>query len=87
MLAVTRTTGQTTGIAILGALWASRVFYYAGEALSGGATNASSAAQTAALQDTFLVMVVMLALALLLALWSQIRSHYAKARVVTPASP
>ena len=58
MLAITRTMGQTTGIALLGALWAGRVFYYAGEALSGGATEAAPEAQAAALQDTFLSMVV-----------------------------
>jgi EmrB/QacA subfamily drug resistance transporter len=75
MLAITRTLGQTTGLAILGAVWASRVFYYAGEALIGGATGASGAAQSAGLQDTFLVMVAMIVLALILALWALIRSH------------
>ena len=70
MLAFTRTLGQTTGIALLGALWAGRVIFYAGDSLSGGATEASAAAQANALQDTFLSMTIAIGLALLLALWA-----------------
>ncbi len=70
MLAFTRTVGQTTGIAMLGALWAGRVVFYAGESLSGGATKASSTAQANALQDTFLIITIAIGLALLLALWA-----------------
>jgi EmrB/QacA subfamily drug resistance transporter len=70
MLAFTRTLGQTTGIALLGALWAGRVIFYAGESLSGGATEASPGAQANALQDTFLAMTIAIGLALLLALWA-----------------
>jgi MFS family permease len=73
MLAITRTLGLTTGIAILGALWASRVFFYLGGALAGGATNAPPNAQVSALQDTFLVMAVMMAAALSLAAWALVR--------------
>ena len=73
MLAFTRTVGQTTGIAMLGALWAGRVIFYAGESLSGGATEASSTAQANALQDTFLIITIVIGLALLLALWAFFR--------------
>ncbi len=69
-LAITRTLGQTIGIALLGALWASRVFYYAGEALPDGATGAPPEAQVAALQDTFLILVIAIGTALVIALWA-----------------
>jgi EmrB/QacA subfamily drug resistance transporter len=73
MLAITRTLGLTTGIAILGAFWASRVFFYLGGALAGGATNAPPNSQVTALQDTFLVMAVMMAAALSLAAWALVQ--------------
>jgi EmrB/QacA subfamily drug resistance transporter len=75
ILAITRTLGQTTGIALLGALWTGRVFYYAGQALSEGATGASPEAQTAALGDTFLIIVVAMAANLLLAIGAMIQER------------
>ena len=66
-LAATRTIGQTAGIALLGALWAGRTLYYAGSDSAGRATEASAEAQAAALQDTFLVTMALVAAALLLA--------------------
>ncbi len=75
MLAVTRTLGQTTGIAVLGALWASRVVFYVGEVLQGGATAAPPSAQVAALQDTFLVTALLIAVALALAAWRLVRER------------
>jgi EmrB/QacA subfamily drug resistance transporter len=69
LLSVTRTLGQTTGIAALGALWASRVAQRTGGVLPGGATSAPAAAQVGALGDTFLIIVVALGLGLALATW------------------
>jgi len=69
MLAITRSLGQTTGIAILGAVWASRVLYYAGGTPAGGATSARSSAQVAGLHDTFLGITLLMLLALSLAVW------------------
>lgn len=69
MLAMTRTLGQTTGIALLGALWAGQVFKYAGGLLSGGATSAPVAAQIMALRDTFVFVSVLIVIALLLSIW------------------
>jgi len=69
MLAVTRTLGQTTGIATLGALWAGGVFRYAGEVLPGGATAAPVAAQVSALRDTFVIVSALILAALLLSIW------------------
>jgi len=69
MLAVTRTLGQTTGIATLGALWAGQVFKHAGNVLPGGATNAPISAQVFALRDTFVIVSVLIFIALLLSIW------------------
>ena len=69
MLAVTRTLGQTTGIATLGALWAGQVFKYVGDVLPGGATAAPIAAQVPALRDTFVIVSVLIFAALLLSIW------------------
>jgi len=69
LLSITRTLGQTVGIAILGALWASRTIFHAGGLLEGGATTAPSAVQVSALQDTFLLVVFLMAAALGLGIW------------------
>jgi len=69
LLSITRTLGQTAGIAVLGALWAGRVSVYAGVPVLGGASTAPAAAQVAGLHDTFLVVMVLLAFALLLSVW------------------
>ena len=69
MLAVTRTLGQTTGIATLGALWAGQVFKYVGKVLPGGATAAPVDAQVAGLRVTFVIVSVLIFLALLLSIW------------------
>ncbi len=69
MLAVTRTLGQTTGIATLGALWAGQVFKYVGKVLPGGATDAPIPAQVFALRDTFVIVSVLIVAALLLSIW------------------
>ena len=75
LLSVTRTLGQSTGIAALGALWASRVAFRAGSALPAGATEAPAAAQVAGLNDTFGVAVILIGLALLLALWGLVQER------------
>ncbi len=69
LLSITRTLGQTTGIALLGALWAGRVIALSTRPLPGGATTASAGAQIAALRDTFWATVILMALGLGLSLW------------------
>jgi len=64
MLAVNRTLGQTTGIAMLGAIWASRVFHYSGSSSLINATDAPVQAQVSGLQDSFYIIVIMLVSAL-----------------------
>ena len=69
MLAVTRTLGQTTGIATLGALWAGQVFNYAGGVIPDGATNAPIFSQVSALRDTFMIVSALITIALFLSIW------------------
>lgn len=75
LLSISRTLGQTVGIAVLGAVWAARVFYHVGETLPGGATTAPATAQVAALQDTFFGIIFMIALALALSIWGFIQER------------
>lgn len=69
LLSVTRSLGQTTGIAVLGSIWAARVYAYAGEIIPGGATEAAPALQVAGLQDTYFSIAFLMGLALLLGFW------------------
>ena len=75
MLAVTRTLGQTTGIAMLGAIWASRTYAYAGKILEGGASTAPPAAQSSALQDTFFLLIFPMLFGLGLSIWGLIKER------------
>ena len=47
LLSITRTLGQTMGIAVVGALWASRTLFHHGFAVPEGATGAPAGAQVA----------------------------------------
>jgi len=87
LLSITRTIGQTMGIAVLGAIWASRVFTYAGRSIPGGATMAPAAFQVAALHDTFVGIVVVIAIALALGIWGLIDERRKKAAAVLSAKP
>jgi len=70
LLAMTRLVGQIAGIAVLGALWASRTAAYAGAAWGGDPSRAPAAAQVAALRDTCTLAVALVAGALLLGAWA-----------------
>jgi EmrB/QacA subfamily drug resistance transporter len=70
LLAITRSLGQTAGIAVLGALWAARVFAAVGQTLPGGATAAPPSAQVVALHETFLGVTALMLLALGLNVWA-----------------
>jgi EmrB/QacA subfamily drug resistance transporter len=76
LLAISRVLGQTTGTALMVALWASRVFVHLGDRLAGGATEAPAAAQVAGLHETFLVMAGLMGVAVLLSVWGLVREHY-----------
>jgi EmrB/QacA subfamily drug resistance transporter len=64
LLAVTRTLGQTTGTALLGAIWASRVLSQMNEPLTGGAVSAPAIVQVSALHETLLITVFVIAVSL-----------------------
>lgn len=66
MLSLTRTLGQTTGIAVLGAFFATRLDYYAGKPVDIG--DASPDVLVAALHDQFLLVAALIGFGLVLAL-------------------
>jgi EmrB/QacA subfamily drug resistance transporter len=74
LLSITRTLGQITGIAILGAVWAGRVMAQAG-AVAGGATSAPATAQVAGLQDTFTVVAILVAVGVGLSVWGLVQER------------
>jgi uncharacterized membrane protein YdbT with pleckstrin-like domain len=75
LLSSTRTLGQTTGIAVLGAFWAGRVVFYDQAVPLEGVTGATPTAQVVALQDTFLVIMILLALGLALSAWGLVQER------------
>lgn len=75
LLSITRTLGQTVGLALVGALWARRVYVYAPE--SATATSAPAGAQVAALRETMLVMVALIVFAVTLSVWGLWRERQA----------
>jgi hypothetical protein len=87
LLAETRTLGQITGIAVLGALWASRVAHYLGSVPQGGATAAPAPTQVVALQDTFFAVVVLIGLALLLGIWGLVQERRGQSMPEWAANP
>jgi len=68
MMALTRTLGQTVGVAVMGAIWAGRTAYYSGGLPDGGVTNAQVNNQILGLNDTFLVATVIMGVAMALGL-------------------
>ena len=66
MLSITRTLGQTAGIALLGALFASMLTHYAGKPVDIG--NASPVVIASALHDQFLLVAGLIGIGLVLSL-------------------
>ena len=66
---IARTLGRTSGIAALGALWASRVTAHAGPDYIGSVTEAAAAVQVAGLRDVSIAALAFVALALTLSAW------------------
>jgi fucose permease len=81
LLSITRTLGQTVGIAILGAVWASRVMAHTGEFLAGGATTAPNSAQVAGLRDTTIVVATLVLFGLALSVWGLVQERRLRGRV------
>ena len=78
MLALTRTLGQSTGIAVLGAIWAGLTLSYTKVGQVTSATDAPALAQVSALQNTFIFMAIMTFVALLLASWALVKERRLK---------
>jgi len=78
MLAVNRTLGQTTGIAILGAIWAARALYYTQPLQVDSATEAPPIAQVSALSDAFIFVTVLILAALGLAIYALVKENQKK---------
>jgi len=69
LLSVIRTLGRSSGVAILGALWAQRVLHHSGTTYVGDATVAPIAAQIIGLQEAFLAVAGVALVALGLIIW------------------
>lgn len=69
LLGLTRALGQTTGIAVLGSLWATRVAARAAGEVGREGTLAPAAAQVGGLHDMMLLVQALVLLSLLLCLW------------------
>jgi hypothetical protein len=70
LLSLTRTLGQTTGLAVMGAVWAAGVIAIGGAGFMGDTTSAPAAVQVAALHNTVMIIVAVIGAALLLSLWA-----------------
>lgn len=77
LLSITRTMGQTTGIAVLGALWASLVGSLGGDIDQ--ATLANAGIQVAALRQTLYVVVALISVAFLLSIWALVQDRKRRA--------
>ncbi len=76
-----RTLGRTSGIAALGALWASRVMAYSGPDYIGSVTEAAAVAQIAALRDVSYTALAIIAVALILSAWGILEARAPLRRV------
>lgn len=83
MLALTRTLGQSTGIAIIGAIWVALTLSYAGVNQVISATDAPAQAQVSALHDAFMFMAGITFFALVLASWALIKERRLNAKRLT----
>jgi EmrB/QacA subfamily drug resistance transporter len=77
ILSLTRSLGQSTGIAVIGAIWASLAIAASRPLSISSVTEAPPWAQVSALQQTFIVGASVILVAFLLALWAVIREQKA----------
>ena len=81
LLSLTRTLGQTSGIAALGAFWVSRVSVYAGSDFEWGVTRTDPAAQVAGLHDAIWVVIIFISIAIVLSLRALIQERKSKSSI------
>jgi hypothetical protein len=72
LLPVTRTLGNSSGIAAIGAFWVSRMAFYAGPSMTKNLAQVPAQAQVNALQETFLGVALFTTVSLILAVWGLI---------------
>lgn len=75
ILAITRSLGQTTGIALLGSIWAGMVLKQSGNLMAGGVTSALPQIQVAALKGTFMIVVSLIILAMIVGIWAWVKEY------------
>ena len=81
LLSLTRTLGQTSGIAALGAFWVSQVSVYAGSDFEWGVTRTDPAAQVAGLHDAIWVVIIFISIAIVLSLRALIQERKSKSSI------
>ena len=82
LLSLTRVLGQTAGVSILGAVWETYVFKYAGSINANDATQAPIPAQVAGLHDALILTVAIVLLAVAFSSWALLTVRRAKSRSV-----
>ena len=75
ILAVTRSLGQTTGIAMIATIWAGKVASTSGVYASTNVTNAPPEIQVTALQQTFTIVAILVSIAWIIGLWMLINER------------
>lgn len=74
LLSLTRTIGQTTGIAILSAVWTGFVLMFAGSLPAAGAASAPAAAQIGGFKNSLMVVIGVVSLALIISVSTTVTS-------------
>jgi len=75
VLAITRSLGQTTGIALLGSIWAGIVMSMGGDLIYGSVTEAPPQIQVVALQGTFMIVVILISIGLIVGIWAWLKEY------------
>jgi hypothetical protein len=73
--------GQSTGIAINGAIWAALTLNHSESIQVTSATNAPATAQVSALQNTFIFIASIILVGLVLALWALLKERRMKVAI------
>jgi hypothetical protein len=84
LLSLTRTIGQTAGIALLGAFWESRVVALSGGVLTTDVTEAPFGIQIAGLHNTIVLVIFILIVALSFSVWALVQFYKAKKTAPIP---
>ena len=81
LLSLTRTLGQITGIAVLGAIWSGRIIARSLPEVVTSSSEGAPLIQVQALNDTTMVVVVLLVLGILLSIWAWFKERSLKKQI------